>query len=88
NLTIRRFAGVPMSITQLIKYGTMDAREAAYLWMMLNEGMSLFVCGETASGKTTSMTALTTFVPPTWKVVSIEDTPELALPHKNWVSEV
>lgn len=88
NLTIRRFAGVPMSITQLIKYGTMDAREAAYLWMMLNEGMSLFVCGETASGKTTSMTALTTFIPPTWKVVSIEDTPELALPHKNWVSEV
>ncbi len=88
NLTIRRFAGVPMSVTQLIKYGTMDAREAAYLWMMLNEGMSLFVCGETASGKTTSMTALTTFIPPTWKVVSIEDTPELALPHKNWVSEV
>lgn len=88
NLTIRRFAGVPMSITQLIKYGTIDSREAAYLWMMLNEGMSLFVCGETASGKTTSMTALTTFVPPTWKVVSIEDTPELALPHKNWVSEV
>ncbi len=88
NLTIRRFAGVPMSITQLIKYGTLDAREAAYLWMMLSEGMSLFVCGETASGKTTSMTALTTFVPPTWKVVSIEDTPELALPHKNWISEV
>lgn len=88
NLTIRRFAGVPMSVTQLIKYGTMDSREAAYLWMMLNEGMSLFVCGETASGKTTSMTALTTFIPPTWKVVSIEDTPELALPHKNWVSEV
>lgn len=88
NLTIRRFAGIPMSITQLIKYGTMDAREAAYLWMMLNEGMSLFVCGETASGKTTSMTALTAFIPPTWKVVSIEDTPELAIPHKNWVSEV
>lgn len=88
NLTIRRFAGVPMSITQLIKYKTIDAREAAYIWMMLSSGMSLFVCGETASGKTTSMTALTGFVPPTWKVVSIEDTPELSLPHKNWASEV
>lgn len=88
NLTIRRFAGVPLSVTQLINFGTMDAREAAYLWMMLSQGMSLFVCGETASGKTTAMTALTCFIPPNWKVVSIEDTPELALPHRNWLSEV
>ena len=88
NATIRRFASVPLSITQLVNFNTIDAREAAYMWMMLNEGMSVFICGETASGKTTTMTALCAFIPPTWKIVSIEDTPEITLPHSNWVSEV
>lgn len=88
NLTIRRFAGIPISITQLINYGTIDAQSAAYLWMLLNQGMSMFVCGETASGKTTTLTAVTSFINPLLKIVSIEDTPEITLPHKNWANEV
>jgi flagellar protein FlaI len=88
NITIRRFAGVPISITQLINYKTITAKSAAYLWMLLNEGMSIFVCGETASGKTTTVTALTSFINSTKKIVSIEDTPEITLPQKQWVSEV
>jgi flagellar protein FlaI len=55
---------------------------------MLQEGMSVFINGETASGKTTTMMALTAFIPSNWKIVSIEDTPELTLPHSNWISEV
>jgi flagellar protein FlaI len=50
--------------------------------------MSLFMSGETASGKTTSLNAFTTFIPPENKIVTIEDTPELQVPHKNWVREV
>lgn len=88
NATIRRFANVPLSITQIVLSNTLDAREAAYMWMMLNEGMSIFICGETASGKTTTMMALCAFISPTWKIVTIEDTPEITLPHPNWVSEV
>jgi flagellar protein FlaI len=88
NLTIRRFAGIPISVTQLINYGTIDAQSAAYLWMLLNQGMSMFVCGETASGKTTTLTAVTSFINPLLKIVSIEDTPEITLPHKNWANEV
>lgn len=88
NLTIRRFSGIPISITQIINYKTIDAKSAAFLWMLLEQGMSLFVCGETASGKTTTLTALTTFIDPTLKIVSIEDTPEISIPHKNWVNEV
>lgn len=88
NLTIRRFAGIPISITQLINYGTIDAQSAAYLWMLLNQGMSMFICGETASGKTTTLTAVTSFINPILKIVSIEDTPEITLPHKNWANEV
>lgn len=88
NATIRRFASVPMSITQLVALNTLDSREVAYMWMMINEGMSVFICGETASGKTTTMMALCAFIPSTWKVITIEDTPEITLPHSNWFNEV
>lgn len=88
NLTIRRFTKVPISITQLIKSGTISAKSAAYLWLLLDQGMSIFVCGETASGKTTTVTAMSSFINPTKKIVSIEDTPEITIPHKQWVSEV
>ena len=87
NTTIRKFASTPLSITQVLTSKAMDYREAAYLWMMLSEGMAMFVCGETASGKTTSTMALTAFIPSNWKVVTIEDTPELTLPHSNWITE-
>lgn len=88
NATIRKFAKVPLAITQIIASKTLDAREAAYMWMMLAEGMSVFICGETASGKTTTMTGISAFIPSTWKVVSIEDTQEITLPHPNWVNEI
>ncbi|MEM0321226.1 MAG: type II/IV secretion system ATPase subunit [Thermoprotei archaeon] len=88
NLTIRKFAKVPLSVTQLISSGSITPMLAAYLWLMLDEGMNIFVCGETASGKTTTLNAITTFIPPHLKIVSIEDTPELTVPHANWVSEV
>jgi len=88
NFTIRRVAKSPISVTQLIDWGTFDARIAAYMWMMLNEGMSVFICGETASGKTTSLNALAVFIRPTAKIVSIEDTAEVVLPHPNWTREL
>lgn len=88
NATIRRFASVPLSITQIVASKTLDIREAAYMWMMVGEGMSIFINGETASGKTTTMMGITQFIPPTNKIVTIEDTPEITLPHHNWISEV
>lgn len=88
NFTIRKFMGTPISILELIDFGTIDYTMAAYMWMMLRAGMNCFVSGETASGKTTMMNAITTFLPPESKIVSIEDTPELQVPHKNWTREV
>ena len=87
NATIRKFASTPLSITQILTSKAFDYLEAAYMWIMLMEGMSVFINGETASGKTTTAMALTTFIPSNWKVVSIEDTPELTLPHSNWITE-
>jgi flagellar protein FlaI len=88
NFTIRKFSETPSSVTQLIDWGTLDYKMAAYLAIMLGEGMNTFVCGETASGKTTTLNAITTFIHPNAKIVSIEDTPELQVPHKNWIREV
>lgn len=88
NMTIRKFAAVPISITQLIAGGAVSPMLAAYLWMMLEEGMNIFICGETASGKTTTLNSISTFIPPSLKVITIEDTPELTVPHANWISEV
>jgi flagellar protein FlaI len=61
---------------------------AAYLSLMVSEGMNVFVSGETASGKTTLLNALAAFVSPDAKIVSIEDTPEFQAPHPNWIREV
>lgn len=88
NFTIRKVNEVPLSILQVIESGACNYMMAAYLWICLEYGMSLFVSGETASGKTTTLNALTTFIPPENKIVSIEDTPELTVPHRNWTREV
>ena len=88
NFTIRKFSDTPLSILELIDFGTVDYTMAAYLSLVLGDGMNMFVCGETASGKTTLMNALTTFIHPSAKIVTIEDTPELQIPHGNWTREV
>ena len=88
NFTIRKFSKKPLSVLQLIEFGTFNYLMAAYFWIALREGMNCFVAGETASGKTTTLNAITTFVPPNAKIVSIEDTPEVQIPHKNWLREV
>jgi flagellar protein FlaI len=88
NFTIRKFADKPLSILTLIDSNTMDFTMAAYLWIMLQEGMSAFVSGETASGKTTTLNAIMAFISPHAKIVSIEDTAEVQAPHKNWTREI
>ena len=88
NFTIRKFKTTPMSIIDLIDGGTLSYEMAAYLSLMIGTGMNTFVSGETASGKTTLLNAATTLIPPNHKIVSIEDTPELQVPHPNWIREV
>ncbi len=88
NFTIRKFSKKPISVIQLIKWGTLDTRVAAYLWILLLEGMSGFISGETASGKTTSLNAIIAFIKPSAKIVTIEDTAEVQVPHDNWVREL
>jgi flagellar protein FlaI len=60
----------------------------AYLSLAVGLGMNIFIAGESASGKTSLLNAVTVFIPPQSKIVSIEDTPELQVPHHNWIREV
>jgi len=87
NFTIRKFSATPFSILDLIEFGTLSFEMAAYLSFMMREGMNVFVAGETASGKTTMLNAISAFIPPPAKIVTIEDTPEVQLAHPNWIRE-
>lgn len=83
--SVRKFREVPFSIVDLIRLGTISVQLAAYLWLVVESKKSVMVVGATASGKTTTLNAAATFIRPEAKIVTIEDTPELNLPHENWV---
>jgi flagellar protein FlaI len=86
--TIRKYADEPFTPVDLLEYGTFNIDQMAYLWLAIENNRSLIFAGGTASGKTTSMNAISMFIPPRSKVLTIEDTRELALYHDNWLSSV
>jgi len=86
--TIRKFRVDPLTIVDLIRYNTLSSDIAAYLWYLIEKKLALLIAGGTASGKTTSLNALSMFIEPGEKIVSVEDTPELNLPHENWIQSV
>ncbi len=88
NYTIRKFRAEPFTPIHLMEFGTIPPFLLAYLWLAVENKQSILVSGGTATGKTTVLNALSLFVPPTAKIVSIEDTPEINLPHEHWLSLV
>ncbi|GAB3680710.1 type II/IV secretion system ATPase subunit [Salinarchaeum chitinilyticum] len=86
--TIRKYAEDPFTPIDLLNYGTFSVEQMAYLWLVIEHNKSLIFAGGTASGKTTSMNAISMFIPPRSKVLTIEDTRELTLYHDNWLSNV
>ena len=88
NFTIRKFSASPMSVIDLLEFNTLTYEMAAYLSLCIGHGMNIFFSGETASGKTTLINALTAFIRSDGKIISIEDTAELQVPHPNWIREV
>ncbi len=88
NFTVRRFREEPFTPTHLVEYNTISPEVAAYFWMAVENGASAILSGGTASGKTTTLNALSIFIPPQMKIVSIEDTREINLPHPNWIASI
>ncbi len=83
--TIRKFSEVPITPVDLINWNTFSADEMAYLWLCIENNKSLIFAGGTASGKTSSLNAVSLFIPWQAKIISLEDTRELKLPHPNWI---
>ena len=85
SFTIRRYKEKPFTPVELVKFGTASPEMVAYLWVAIENGKSLMVCGGTASGKTATLNSAALFIRPGAKIVSIEDTREINLPHENWI---
>ena len=78
SFTIRKFRAEPMTPLDLIRFGTYDAQTLAFLWLAVEYRKSMLIVGGTASGKTSMMNAVSLFIPQNSKVVSLEDTREIA----------
>lgn len=88
NYTIRQFNDVPFTPVDLINWHTFSLDEIAYLWLAIESNKSILFAGGTASGKTTSLNAMSLFIPSKAKIVSIEDTREVELPQRNWIASI
>lgn len=88
SFTIRKFREQPFTPIDLIELKTFNAEMLTYFWLAIENNKSLVFIGGTASGKTTSLNAVSLFIPPMAKVISIEDTRELTLFHENWIASI
>ncbi|WMW22596.1 type II/IV secretion system ATPase subunit [Methanolobus mangrovi] len=88
SFTIRKFRGDPITPIDLINYKTCNIEMMAYFWLAIENGDCAIFAGGTASGKTSLLNAVSLFIPPLSKVVSIEDTREVTLHHDNWIAGV
>ncbi len=86
--SIRKFSHDPVSPIDLLRFGSVSAFELAYFWTLVENHRSLLISGGTAAGKTTFLNAISMFIRPEDKIVSIEDTPEIQIDHQNWIQSV
>ncbi|MFQ6053004.1 MAG: type II/IV secretion system ATPase subunit, partial [Candidatus Bathyarchaeia archaeon] len=85
---IRKFREEPLSIIDLIRFGTLSPEIAAYFWMLLENRMNFMILGGTGAGKTSMLNALLSLIPPNNKIITVEEVAELNPPHGNWVQLV
>ncbi len=83
--TIRKFRERPFSATEIIQSGELNTLVAAYLWELIEHAKTAMIAGGTGTGKTTLLNVISMFIKPGMKIVTVEDTPEINLPHPNWV---
>ena len=81
---IRKFRAEPLSVLDLIEIGTLNARIAAYFWLILEHKKSFMIVGGTGAGKTSMLNALLSLMSQNDKIVTAEEVPELSPPAANW----
>jgi flagellar protein FlaI len=88
SFTIRKFREDPFTIVDLIQNETIDENIAAYLWLLMENKMSVMIMGATGAGKTTALNAIACLVKPNHKIISVEEVAEINLPHENWTATI
>ena len=88
SFTIRKFRDDPFTIIDLIENETIDESIAAYLWLLMENKMSVMIMGATGAGKTTALNAIACLVRPNYKIISVEEVAEINLPHENWTATI
>lgn len=88
SFSIRRRKKIPLTPLDLIVWKTFSSEMMAYFWLCVENRKNILFCGGTASGKTSSLNAISMFIPMNIRIVSLEDTREIQLPHENWIPTV
>lgn len=86
--SIRKFRESPFTPVDLIKLNTLSSEMLAYMWFIVENGANILIAGGVSTGKTSLLNCISLFIPNEAKIVSIEDTRELNLPHENWIPGV
>ncbi len=84
SFVLRKYPGRPATLGDLIASRVITPLAAAYLWMLVESQQFILIIGSMGAGKTTLLQALASLIPPFYRVVTIEDTPELSLPIPRW----
>jgi pilus assembly protein CpaF len=85
-LTIRKFARDPYGINELISFGTLTARSAQFLAACVKGKLNILIAGGTGTGKTTTLNAMSAFIPNNERIVTIEDAAELQLQQEHVIT--
>ncbi|WP_094227709.1 type II/IV secretion system ATPase subunit [Methanolobus psychrotolerans] len=88
SFSIRKQKKVPLTPLDLITWNTFSSEIMAYFWLCMENGKNILICGGTASGKTSTLNAVCMFIPLNIRIVTLEDTREIQLPHENWIPMV
>lgn len=84
-ITIRKFQRNFFTPKKLIETKTITSEALAFLWLVVESDLNLLICGPTGSGKTTTLNALTSFIPNEDRVIAVEEIPEISVNSKHFV---